>query len=181
MWNDYGAGACDTIATMKRPTLVLIAAVPRNRAIGKSNALIWHNAEDQRHFRRVTMGHPVVMGRKTWDSLPAKYRPLPGRRNVVLTRTPFWQAQGAEAVGSIDAALELLAGSVKAYVIGGAEIYALALPLANELVLTEIDADLCGDAFFPEWHPASFVCTSREPRDGFSVVTYTRNGGTSNV
>ena len=160
-----------------QPALSLIAAVARNGAIGKDNRLLWHQPEDQKHFRRVTLGHPVIMGRKTWDSLPARFRPLPGRRNVVITRSATWRADGAEAVASIEAALSLLAGADKAFVIGGAEIYALALPLADELVLTEIDADLAGDTFFPNWDRARFGCVAREPRDGYSFVTYNKTGG----
>ncbi len=157
---------------MHRPALSLIAAVARNGAIGKANGLLWHEPEDQKHFRRVTMGCPVIMGRKTWDSLPARFRPLPGRRNVVVTRHAAWHAEGAEPVASIDAALALLADAEKAFVIGGAEIYALALPLADELVLTEIDAELEGDTFFPDWDRMRFTCASREAREGYSFVTY---------
>jgi dihydrofolate reductase len=162
---------------MTRPTLSLIAAVSRNRAIGKGNALLWHEPEDQKHFRRVTMGCPVIMGRKTWDSLPARFRPLPGRRNIVVTRNALWHADGAEPVASIDAALALLAGTAKAFVIGGAEVYALALPLADELVLTEIDADIDGDVFFPAFDRARFVESVRETRPGFSFVTYKNTRG----
>jgi dihydrofolate reductase len=171
---------------MNRPLLSLIAAVPRNGAIGKDNALAWHEPEDQKHFRRITMGSPVIMGRKTWDSLPARFRPLPGRRNVVITRNAEWQAPGAEAATSIEAALRLLEGADKAFVIGGAHIYALAVPLADELVLTEIDADLPGDTFFPEWDRTQFTVSSGEPRTdangrGYSFNTYTRTGRTTNV
>jgi dihydrofolate reductase len=165
---------------MNRPTprLALIAAVARNGSIGKDNGLLWHEPEDLRHFRRVTLGCPVIMGRRTWDSLPARFRPLPGRRNLVITRDAAWHADGAEAAHSLSAALTLLAGASKAFVIGGAEIYALALPLADELVLTEIDADLDGDAFFPRWDRARFACTSREPHVGYSFATYRRTEGT---
>ena len=94
------------------------------------------------------MGHPVVMGRRTWESLPERFRPLPGRRNVVVTRNLRWSAEGAERAGSLEEALELLAGAERVFVIGGGEIYAAALPLADELLLTEIDADFDGDTFF---------------------------------
>jgi dihydrofolate reductase len=164
-------------AMTDRPALSLIAAVARNGAIGKRNALLWHEPEDQKHFRRVTMGSPVIMGRKTWDSLPARFRPLPGRRNVVVTRSTEWRADGAEAVTSIDAALALLAGSPRAFVIGGAEVYALALPFADELVLTEVDADLDGDIFFPAWDRNRYTCTGRDPRAGYSFVTYKKTRG----
>ena len=153
----------------------MIAAVARNGAIGKDNALLWHEPEDLKHLRRVTMGHPVVMGRKTWDSLPSRFRPLPGRRNIVITRDTAWHAEGAEAVTSIDAARALLAGAEKAFVIGGAQIYALALPHADELVLTEIDAALDGDVFFPAWDRAGFTCLAREPHNGYSFVTYKKD------
>jgi len=167
---------------MNRPTLALIAAVARNGAIGKDDDLLWREPEDQKHFRRVTMGCPVVMGRKTWDSLPERFRPLPGRRNVVVTRQAGWQATGAEAVASLDAALALLADAAKVFVIGGAQIYALALPFADELVLTEIDADLPGTAFFPAIDRASFVVTARDAQVGgngvpYSFVTYLRKKG----
>jgi dihydrofolate reductase len=166
---------------LDRPALSLIAAVPRNGAIGKGNALLWHEPEDLKHFRRVTMGAPVIMGRKTWDSLPGRFRPLPGRRNVVITRNPQWQAEGADAVASIETALRLLDGMPRAFVIGGAEIYALALPYADELELTEIDAELPGDVFFPAWDRTRFEITSQEPRvdasgRGFAFTTYKRKG-----
>ena len=160
-----------------RPTLSLIAAVARNGAIGRNNGLLWHEPEDQKRLRQVTMGYPVIMGRKTWDSLPARFRPLPGRRNIVITRTPGWHADGAEAVPTLTAALDLLADTPTAFVIGGAEIYALALPQADELVLTEIDADLDGDTYFPSWDRTRFAVASREDRPGFSFVTYTRTRG----
>ena len=131
--------------------LSLIAAVPRNLAIGRDNQLLWHEAADQRHFRATTMGCAVVMGRKTWESLPARFRPLPGRRNVVVSRDPSYPATGAEVVTSLDAALSALQGEPRVFVMGGAQLYALALPRADEMVLTEIDADLDGDVFFPAW------------------------------
>lgn len=159
------------------PTLALIAAVARNGAIGKDGGLLWHEPEDLKHFRRVTMGCPVIMGRKTWDSLPARFRPLPGRRNVVITRNSAWRADGAEAAPSLDAALALLADAPKVFVIGGGELYAHALPHASELVLTEIDADFDGDTFFPPWERARFTETSREDRPGYSFVIYNNTRG----
>ena len=169
---------------MNRPALSLIAAVARNGAIGLGNELLWSEPEDQKHFRRVTLGSAVIMGRKTWDSLPARFRPLPGRQNIVVTRDPAWQAPGAHAVGSMDGALDLLTttGAPRAFVIGGAEIYALALPLADTLVLTEIDADLHGDTFFPAWDRACFSAISsalHTSADGvaYRFVTYQKNQG----
>ena len=167
---------------MDRPTLALIAAVARNGAIGKDNDLLWREPEDQKHFRRATMGCPVVMGRKTWDSIPERFRPLPGRRNVVVTRAIAWHAPGAEAATSLDAALALLADVPKVFVIGGAQIYALAMPLADELVLTEIDADLPGTTFFPAFDRAAFDITARDAHISsngvpYSFATYLRRKG----
>jgi dihydrofolate reductase len=166
-----------------RPRVTLIAAVARRGVIGRGNALPWHLPEDLRHFRAVTTGHPVIMGRKTWDSLPPRFRPLPGRRNVVVTRQAGWMADGAEAVSSPTAALALLAGVPQAFVIGGAELYAAMLPLANELLLTEIDHDIDGDAFFPPWDREAFVETRRDPHSAsasnpfdFAFVSRCRRG-----
>ncbi len=167
---------------MPRPTLSLIAAVARNGAIGRNNALLWSEPEDLRHFRRVTLGCPVIMGRKTWDSLPARFRPLPGRRNLVVTRNAAWHADGAERAASIDDALGRVSGAAKAFIIGGAELYALALPLADELMLTEFDAAPIADTFFPAWDRAQFSLAAREPHTaangvGYSFTTYLRNPG----
>ena len=159
---------------MNRSRLTLLAAVARNGAIGKNNDLVWREPEDLRHLRRVTTGHAVLMGRKTWDSLPPKFRPLPNRRNVVLTRDPTWRADGADTATTLDDALALLAGSDQVFVLGGAEIYALAMPRADRLVLTEVDADLDGDTFFPPWDRDAYACTARDVRDGYSFVTYER-------
>jgi dihydrofolate reductase len=141
----------------------LIYARAANGVIGKDNAMPWHLPEDMAHFRTQTRGCPVIMGRRTWDSLPPRFRPLPGRRNLVLTRQPGWEADGAEGCGSLDEALERLCGVEKAFVIGGAELYALALPTARWLVLTEVAGDFAGDAFFPAWNRAEFEETERLP------------------
>ena len=161
--------------------LALIAAVTRNGSIGKDNRLLFRLPEDQRHFRRVTMGCPVVMGRKTWDSLPPRFRPLPGRRNIVVTRQRGWQADGAEAAASLEAALTLVADADKVFVIGGGDLYRAALPRADELVLTEIDRHVDGDVHFPAWERLEFREVSREahhagPPDDldFAFVTYER-------
>lgn len=140
-------------------SLSLIAAVARNGAIGKDNALLWRLPEDLRFFKRTTMGCPVVMGRKTYESIG---RPLPGRRNIVISRNAGWQAAGVERASSLEAALALVADAGKAFVIGGAQIYAQALPQADEIVLTEIDRDFAGDAFFPQWDKTRFTEISRE-------------------
>jgi dihydrofolate reductase len=166
---------------MSQPaTLALIASLDRCRAIGRAGGLLWSDREDLQHFRRVTMGCPVIMGRKTWQSLPERFRPLPGRRNIVVTRDARWQGDGAERAGSLDDALALAAGAQRAFVIGGGELYALALPRADELVLTEIDATFGGaDTFFPAFDRLGFDETAREPRtaaDGtrYAFVTYRR-------
>jgi dihydrofolate reductase len=157
----------------------LVAAVARGGVIGRDNAIPWYLPEDARHFRAVTMGHPVVMGRRTWDSLPDRFRPLLGRRNVVVTRNDAWRAEGTERASSLDDALRLLAGAAQVFVIGGAELYAQALPLADELQVTEIDAEVEGDVYFPNWDRAEFDELSREEHvsdDGvpFAFVTYAR-------
>ncbi len=153
--------------------LALIAAIDRRRAIGRGGELLWHEREDQKHFRAVTMGCPVIMGRKTWDSLPIKFKPLPGRRNIVLTRNAAWCADGAEIAPSLAAALALTANAAKVFVIGGGELYAQAMPLADELVLTEIDAAFDGaDTFLPAIDRSRFGETARESRHSASGVAY---------
>jgi dihydrofolate reductase len=159
--------------------LSLIAAVARNGAIGRDNDLLWKESADQKHFVATTRGHAVIMGRRTWESLPPRFRPLPGRRNIVVTRNAGFDAPGAETTDSLDAALQRLAGEAQVFVIGGAQLYARALPLVDEMVLTEIDADLGGDVHFPTWDRQSFVETSREGHVGtdgtrFAFVTYRR-------
>jgi len=156
--------------------LTLIAAVARNGGIGKNNALLVHLPGDLPRFKRITHGHPVIMGRKTWDSIG---RPLPGRRNIIVTRNAAWRAEGAEAAASLPAALALTESALQRFVIGGAEIYALALPFATELLLTEIDADFDADAFFPDWPRDQFRATHTEPQTtvqglAFRYVTYQR-------
>ncbi len=132
--------------------LVLVAALGRQREIGAGNALLWHLPEDLAHFKQLTLGKPVLMGRKTWESLPPRFRPLPGRRNLVLTRGPA--IEGAETVRSLDEAITLCAAAPELCVIGGAEVYALALPRADRLELTEVDAEFPqADSFFPDTGP----------------------------
>lgn len=161
---------------MQRPRLSIIAAVARNGGIGKDNGLLVHLPDDLPRFKRLTMGAPIIMGRKTWDSIG---RPLPGRRSIVITRNPEWRSAGAERADSLAAALELAAAAPQAFVIGGAQIYALALPLADELLLTEIDADFDADAFFPSWNQADFQQHSTEAKIDpqglrYRFATYTR-------
>jgi dihydrofolate reductase len=163
--------------------LTLIAGVARNGVIGRDNQLLWHLPEDLKHFRAATMGAPVIMGRKTWESLPERFRPLPGRRNLVLSREAQYQAPGAEVVTSLDKALALAraSGAPRAFVIGGEQIYREAMPLADELLLTEVERDFEGDAHFPAFSGSAFAEVAREqhqaapPNDfAFSFVTYRR-------
>jgi dihydrofolate reductase len=133
--------------------LNLIFARAANGVIGKDNALPWHLPEDLAHFKRTTLGAPVIMGRKTWESLPPRFRPLAGRTNIVLTRQRDWAADGAQTAHTIDEALALCGDAPEAWVIGGAELYRQALPQAARAVVTEIDAPFAGDAFAPEFGP----------------------------
>ena len=142
--------------------IVLIAAVARNNGIGRNNELLARIPEDMAHFKALTMGHPVLMGRKTWDSIPAKFRPLPGRRNLVLSRQPGLQLEGAEVFANLDAALAACAGEGEVFVMGGAQIYAEAMSRADCLELTEIDADFEADAFFPPWSCEQFREVARQ-------------------
>jgi dihydrofolate reductase len=154
--------------------IVLVLAVAQNGVIGKKGAIPWHISDDMKRFKALTLGHTVVMGRKTWDSLPKK--PLPGRINVVVTRQQDWQAEGAVVAHSLGQATAGTSGTV--IVIGGAEIYERALPLATRIELTEVHKDFAGDAAFTfdrkGWHE-----TAREDRvtpEGlrYSYVTLTR-------
>ena len=159
--------------------VTLVAAIARGGVIGTGDSIPWHIPEDLAFFRDLTMGHPVVMGRRTWDSLPDRFRPLPGRRNVVVTRNPAWEAGGAERAASLDHALRLVEGAAEVFVIGGAEIFAAALPVADRLVLTEIELAVSGDVLFPRWDRETFREVSRVRRvsaDGTTLafVTYAR-------
>ena len=162
--------------------IALIAAVARNRVIGRNNELIWQLPGDMRHFRETTRGRPVLMGRRTWESLPEKFRPLPGRRNVVISRNPHYAATGAELAGSLAEAIEK-AGAGELFVIGGAELYAQALPLAGRLYLTEIAAEFAGDAFFPafsldEWREISRAPGVEENGLKYAFAVYQRTQST---
>lgn len=205
---------------MPTPHLTLIAAVARNRVIGVDNRLPWHLPEDLRHFREVTRGNPVIMGRKTWESLPEAFRPLPGRQNIVISRQPDYPVPGAKLAASLPAALALVAnneGSLQrsapppsereafcrsttcraptegggeadegslgeqqhAFIIGGEQLYALALPHADRLLLTEVEMDVVGDAWFPafsadEWREVQREKQVNEKGTAFAFVTYAR-------
>lgn len=163
---------------MNTPILTLIAAVARNGVIGIDNRLPWHLPADLRHFRELTTGHAVIMGRKTWESLPEKFRPLPGRRNIVVTRDAAYRAAGATVAASLPAAVAA-AGADEAFVIGGAELYAAAMPLADRLHLTELAAAFEGDTHFPAVDSRHWRQTAREAHSGegaldYAFVTYQR-------
>lgn len=144
----------------RRPRVSLIAAVAANGVIGDNNALPWRLPEDLRRFKALTLGHPVIMGRKTFESIG---RPLPGRRNIVISRNREYAAAGCEVAASLEAALEACRnGSDEVFIIGGAQIYAEALPLAQRLYLTEISRDFEGDARFPAFDRNRWRETSRE-------------------
>ena len=158
------------------PRIYLVAAVAKNGIIGANGRLPWRLAEDLKHFKRLTMGHPVIMGRRTWESLPG---PLPGRENIVVTRTPGYEAHGAAIASSLAAALALCLGESLAFVIGGTRLFAEALPAASGLVMTEIDKDYEGDTWFPPWDRSQWRESQRERHsaaDGtrFDFVLYER-------
>lgn len=160
------------------PRITLVAAVARDGAIGRRNDLLWTEPRDMARFKQLTLGRPVIMGRKTWDSLPARFRPLPGRRNLVVSRSSP-ALPGAEVFASLDAALAACT-EAEVCVMGGGEIYALALPRAHRLALTEIARDFPNaDRHFPAWSRTDFVEASRETleaADGtrFDFVDYLR-------
>jgi dihydrofolate reductase len=138
--------------------LSIIVATDKKRGIGINNQLPWHLPEDLAHFKNTTSGHPIIMGRKTYDSIG---RPLPKRRNIVISRNSEWNQNGVETVHSIEQALALL-NEEQAFVIGGAQIYAQALPLAERLIVTEIQAEYACDAFFPSIDPQVWEESSRQ-------------------
>ena len=142
-----------------RPEVVIIAATDRNGGIGIDNTLPWRLRADLLRFKATTMGYPIAMGRKTWQSLG---RPLPGRRNIVISRNPDFSAPGAEVTASIETAIELAEDAGRIFIIGGEQIYAGAMPLCDRLLVTEVDAEVRADAHFPAWSRADFQEVSRE-------------------
>lgn len=142
----------------KKTEIVFVVAVARNGVIGRDNALPWRLKADLAHFKRTTLGHPILMGRKTWESLG---RPLPGRRNLVVTRNANYVAEGAEVFTDPHAAIAA-AGADAVHVIGGAELYRNLLDQVDRLVLTEVDANVAGDAYFPDFDRSAFIEVSRE-------------------
>jgi dihydrofolate reductase len=158
-------------------SVILIAAVGSNGVIGRDNDLPWRIREDLLHFKELTLGHTLVMGRKTYDSIG---RPLPGRRTVVVTRQPDWSADGVEVAHTLDDALKLADGN-DLYVAGGGEIYRQALPYADRLELTEVDQSPAGDITFPTFARSEWQETCRDPHEGFTFVTYLRQLSGSDV
>jgi dihydrofolate reductase len=157
--------------------LSIIVAIDRQRGIGVNNQLPWHLPEDLAHFKRLTTGHPIIMGRKTFDSIG---RPLPNRRSIVITRDAAWQREGVEAVHSLDEAVEL-AGDTPAFIIGGAQVFDAALAVADQLIVTEIDGQFECDTFFPVIDPAVWHETERTRHQSasglaFDIVLYRRQG-----
>ncbi len=156
---------------MTRINLILARAA--NGVIGRDGVMPWHLPEDMAHFKQQTAGAPVIMGRKTWDSLPPRFRPLPGRRNIVVTRQADWRAEGAEAAGSLREALIRCedAQLPETWVIGGAQIYAEAEPLAQRALVTEIGRDYEGDAWAPRFD-VSWRETARESHVAANGLPY---------
>lgn len=164
---------------MTRPIIALIAAVARNGAIGAHGGMPWRLSSDLKRFKALTMDKPVIMGRKTFDSIG---KPLPGRRIIVVTRDVAWRHEGVEVAHSLGAALALCAGAQEAMIAGGGEIYAQTIGFADRLCITEVDAAPDGDARFPAIDPEKWRETRREPgvrspRDeaGFAFVEYERS------
>lgn len=156
--------------------LTIVVALDEKRGIGIDNKLPWHLPEDLAHFKRTTTGRPIIMGRKTFDSIG---RPLPNRRNIVITRNPEWQHDGVDAVHSLEAALALV-GETPSCIIGGGQIFAEALPITNRMIVTEVGKTFECDAFFPEIDPRQWKQVARENHrsdsNGFdyAYVTYER-------
>lgn len=165
--------------TRPAPRITLVVARARDGAIGRGNALPWHLPEDLKHFKATTLGHPIVMGRRTFESIG---RPLPGRRTLVVTTDPAWRHAGCERAGSLDEAIALCAGAPEVFVVGGARLYDAALPRADRLIVTEIDLEVPdADTFFPPVDPARWRCTDRRDAVGasglaYAIVTWERSG-----
>ena len=149
------ADGCDNVLMSTRtPTVSFVVAMARNRVIGRNNTLPWRLSEDLKRFKATTMGKPILMGRRTFESIG---KPLPGRANIVLTRDRAWQANGVLTVGSIEEALERSRRAPELAVIGGAEVFRLALPVTDLIYLTRVEADVEGDTYFPEIDPREWT------------------------
>jgi len=154
------------------PNVTMIAAVGRNGVIGDGLTMPWHLSEDLKFFKRTTMGHPMVMGRRTFDSMGA----LPGRRSIVITRQTGWSAPGVEVAHSLPEALALVAGAEQVFVVGGGEVYRQAMAYAARLLVTEVDQSPDGSVTFPPIDPVDWVETARDEHPGYAWVTYERRG-----
>ncbi len=154
------------------PNLSVIAAVAANGVIGRNNDLPWHLPADLAHFKRITLGKPILMGRRTWESLPGL---LPHRNHIVVSRSPGYEAEGAMVASSLDEALAWVNGVEEALIIGGAQLYAQALPIASRLYLTKIDAAIDGDTFFPDvdWSAWQEVEREQHLADSRNAYPYT--------
>ncbi len=153
-------------------TVTIVAAIASNGVIGRDGGLPWRLPEDLARFKRLTMGHVLVMGRRTYDSIG---RPLPGRTTIVVTRQPGWSADGVEVAAGLDDALSRAAANdQEVFVVGGSQVYAAALPVAHRLALTLVDDCLDGDTYFPDVDWSRWREVRREPHDGFAFVDYER-------
>jgi len=159
-----------------KPTVTLIAAVAANGVIGRDNKLPWRLPDDLKHFKALTMGRPMIMGRKTWESLPGR---LPGRPHIVVTRNGDYRAEGAAVVDSLNAAIDAAGAVDEVFVIGGAQLYGQALAIADQLQLTEIAADFEGDTHFPHYDRSLWKETARQEHHAeagfdYAFVNYRR-------
>lgn len=137
----------------------IIVAIARGGVIGGHNTLLWHISEDLRRFKQITTGHPVIMGRKTYESLG---RPLPNRTNVVITRQSDYKANGCTVAGSLEQAIAMFSQQQELFIIGGAEIYTQAMPIAQRLYITDVEDDYQGDTYFPQWDKQQWKLTASE-------------------
>ena len=162
----------------------LIVAVSENMVIGKDNKLVWHLPDDMNYFSNMTKGHSIIMGRKNWESIPEKFRPLPDRKNIVVTRNSKFKDDGASVVNSIEEAIEEARSSEdeEIFIIGGGEIYKLGFKYVDRLYITEIYAEVDGNTYFPEWNKKDWKEISRisHPSDekheySFDYVIYMKN------
>jgi dihydrofolate reductase len=174
---DYHGNFPHSSAAMTLPRITLIVAMDRNRGIGIANQLPWKLPEDLAHFKRTTTGHAIIMGRKTYDSIG---RPLPGRRNIVVTRNPAWRADGVATASTPQQACEIAQGEAEAFIIGGAELFVQTIQLADRMIVTEIDGQFDCDTFFPEvsrddWtETGRHACHSAASGLEYAIVTYDR-------
>ena len=161
----------DSASPDRRPIIALVAAMDEARTIGRDNALPWHLPADLAHFKTLTLDKPILMGRRTWESLPGL---LPRRRHLVVSRDPDYRAEGCEVFGSLEAAIDAV-DEPELMIVGGASIYAQALPLADRLHLTIVQTQVAGDAWFPSWNPSEWreVARVERPADERNAFTMT--------